>query len=398
MSTQPILYTQNLEKRRVAQKVQDLPPSGIRRFFDIVAETPGVISLGVGEPDFVTPWHICEAGIHALETGWTSYTANQGMTPLRKAISKFMRQQFGVEYNPQSEILVTVGGSEAIDLACRAVLEPGDEAIVLQPSFVSYAPMVTMAGGVPVPVYCYAANRFLPTQSAIESAVTPRTKMLMINFPNNPTGVALDRSTFDKIVNVVLEYDLLLVSDEVYVPLSYDEEPLSFCTASEIRDRLILLHGFSKAWAMTGWRLGFALAPADIIAAMNKIHQYSIMCTSTIAQLAAIEALEHGEEAALAMKREYDRRRRYVTHALNEMGLPTVEPKGAFYVFPDIRGTGLTSEEFALGLLKEEKVAVVPGTAFGECGEGHIRCSYASSMEALRKAMERIKSFVGRHS
>ncbi|HQO37043.1 MAG TPA: aminotransferase class I/II-fold pyridoxal phosphate-dependent enzyme, partial [bacterium] len=231
-----------------------------------------------------------------------------------------------------------------------------------------------------------------------ESAITPRTKMLMVNFPNNPTGAALDRSTFDKIVNVVLEYDLLLVSDEVYVPLSYDEEPFSFCTVPEIRDRLILLHGFSKAWAMTGWRLGFALAPADIIAAMNKIHQYTVMCTSTMAQLAAIEALEHGEEATLAMKREYDRRRRYVTHALNEMGLPTVEPKGAFYVFPNIRGTGLSSEDFALGLLKEEKVAVVPGPAFGECGEGHIRCSYASSMEALRKAMERMKSFVGRHA
>ncbi len=398
MSTQPIPYPEKVGKRRIAQKVQDLPPSGIRRFFDIVAETPGVISLGVGEPDFVTPWHICEAGIHALETGRTAYTPNQGMTPLRKAIGKFIQQQFQVEYSPQSEVLVTVGGSEAIDLACRAVLEPGDEAIVLQPSFVSYAPMVTMAGGVPVPVYCYAANRFLPTQSAIESAITPRTKMLMVNFPNNPTGAALDRSTFDKIVNVVLEYDLLLVSDEVYVPLSYDEEPFSFCTVPEIRDRLILLHGFSKAWAMTGWRLGFALAPADIIAAMNKIHQYTVMCTSTMAQLAAIEALEHGEEATLAMKREYDRRRRYVTHALNEMGLPTVEPKGAFYVFPNIRGTGLSSEDFALGLLKEEKVAVVPGPAFGECGEGHIRCSYASSMEALRKAMERMKSFVGRHA
>jgi aminotransferase len=247
-----------------------------------------------------------------------------------------------------------------------------------------------------VAVPCLAANSFLPTRSAIEAAITPRTRLLIINFPNNPTGAALDRSTFRKIVEVVLNHDLLLLSDEIYVPLSYMEEVFSFCTVPEIRDHLILVHGFSKGWAMTGWRLGFTAGPEDIIAAMTKIHQYCIMCAPTMSQLAGIEALEHGQEEALAMKREYDRRRRYVTHALNEMGLPTVEPKGAFYVFPDIRGTGLSSEEFAVRLLEEERVAVVPGSAFGACGEGYVRCSYASSIEALRQAMGRMKDFVGR--
>lgn len=398
MSTRPIPSSETLKRRRVATAVEMLPPSGIRKFFDLVTETPGVISLGVGEPDFVTPWHICEVGIHALETGWTSYSPNKGFPRLRQAISGFFQDQFGVRYDPETQILATVGGSEAIDLACRAVLEPGDEVIVLQPCFVSYMPLVTLAGGVPVAVPCLAANSFLPTRSAIEAAVTSRTRMLIINFPNNPTGAALDRSTFRKLVEVVLDNDLLLLSDEIYVPLSYTDEPFSFCTVPEIRDRLILIHGFSKGWAMTGWRLGFSAGPEDIIAAMTKIHQYSIMCASTIAQLAGTEALEHGHEEALAMKREYDRRRRYVTHALNEMGLPTVEPKGAFYVFPEIRGTGLSSEEFAVRLLEEQRVAVVPGTAFGQCGEGYLRCSYASSMEVLREAMSRMKGFVARQT
>ncbi|MFH1741940.1 MAG: aminotransferase class I/II-fold pyridoxal phosphate-dependent enzyme [bacterium] len=397
MSTQPVFTTNDSEPRRVASMVAALPPSGIRRFFDLVSETPGVVSLGVGEPDFVTPWHIREAGIHALETGRTSYTPNQGMTALRRAISKYLQEQFDVLYDPAKEIVVTVGGSEAIDLGCRAVLEPGDEAIVLQPSFVSYMPLVTLAGGVPIAVACQAANDFLPTRSAIEAVITDKTRMLIANFPNNPTGAALDRATFHKIAETVLDNDLLLMADEVYVPLSYTEDVFSFCTVPEIRNRLLLVHSFSKAWAMTGWRLGFCAGPADIIAAMTKIHQYTIMCTPIVAQLAAIEALENGLEETLAMRREYDRRRRYITHSLNEMGLPTVEPTGAFYVFPDIRGTGFSSEAFAMRLLEEERVAVVPGPAFGECGEGHVRCSYASSMQTLQEAMKRMKNFVERH-
>jgi len=396
MSTQPLFSTKKPERRWVSRLVEDLPPSGIRKFFDLVVGTPGVISLGVGEPDFVTPWHICEAGIHSLERGHTSYTPNQGLLALRQGISRYLSDEFGVSYDPATEVLVTVGGSEAVDLVCRAVLDPGDEVLVTQPCFVSYTPLVTLAHGTPVVVDCLSENGFLPTRSALDAALSDRTRMLIVNFPNNPTGAGLDRATFDMIVDFVITNDLLLVSDEVYVPLTYSDEVFTFTQVPELRHRFLLVHSFSKGWAMTGWRMGFCVGPPELTAAMTKIHQYSIMCTPTTAQMAAIEALERGRKEMLAMKREYDRRRRYITKAFNEMGLLTVDPRGAFYVFPEIRNTGLSSEEFAVRLLEEEKVAVVPGTAFGACGEGHVRCSYASSMNDLAEAAARMKRFLDR--
>ncbi len=396
MSSQPILSTNEPERGWVSRMVEDLPPSGIRKFFDLVVGTPGVISLGVGEPDFVTPWHICEAGIHSLERGMTSYTPNQGLLALRQAVSGYLNEEFGVTYSPDTEILITVGGSEAVDLVCRAVLEPHDEAIVTQPCFVAYTPLVSLAHGTPVVVDCFAKDGFLPTRSSLDAAVSERSRILIVNFPNNPTGAGLDRATFEMITEFAIENDLLLVSDEVYVPLTYSDEVFSFTSVPELRHRFLLVHSFSKGWAMTGWRMGFCAGPPELVAAMTKIHQYSIMCTPTTAQMAAIEALARGRKEMLAMKREYDRRRRFIVKSFNELGLKTVDPKGAFYVFPDVRETGLSSEEFALRLLEEERVAVVPGTAFGACGEGHVRCSYASSMDALREAVTRIDKFLKR--
>lgn len=385
-------------KSRINSRIEQTPPSGIRAFFDLVIGRQGVISLGVGEPDFATPWHIREAGIHSLETGRTSYTSNAGLLELREEISFYFQKTTGTVYDPKGEIIVTVGGSEAADLAFRAILEPGDEAIVVDPSFVSYAPLAFMAGGIPVRVPTYPENGFVPTLDDLERAVSPRTKAIIVNYPSNPTGATLTRAQMDTLADFVLRRDLLLISDEIYLPLTYEGEKLSFASRSELRDRLILLHGFSKAWAMTGWRLGIAAGPRDIIEGMTKVHQYCIMCSPTMAQYAAIEALRRGDDEVENMRKEYDRRRRFITHNLNRIGLTCFEPFGAFYVFPSIRKTGLSSMEFAEKLLEEENVAAVPGSAFGECGEGFIRCSYATSLNELREAMQRMERFVSRHS
>ncbi len=394
MVTNPKTIHQTLKKSRINPVVSSLPPSGIRKFFDLVAGKPDVISLGVGEPDFATPWHICEAGINSLELGHTSYSSNNGIPQLREEIAAYLQKQNNVTYNPQDEILITVGGSEALDLSFRSILEPGDELIIVDPSFVSYAPLVTLSGGVPIRIPTTMENHFLPLKSDLEKVVSPKTKGMIINYPNNPSGAMLSRSQTTEIAEFIIDSDLILISDEIYHPLTYDEEPLSFSSVPELKDRLLLLHGFSKAWAMTGWRLGFAAGPNDILSMMTKIHQYSIMCAPTTAQEAAIEALRHGDEEVERMKKEYDSRRRYITHHFNRIGLDCLLPKGAFYAFPSIKRSGLSSQVFAEQLLEKENVAVVPGDAFGECGEGHIRCSYATSLNDLKEAIRRIERFL----
>ena len=386
-----------VSRRRINPKVEALPPSGIRRFFDLVANTTGVISLGVGEPDFRTPWHICDAGIHSYEIGHTSYTSNSGILLLREVLSEYLKRKLHCEYDPQDELLITVGGSEALDLTFRALLEPGDEVLIIDPSFVSYGPLTLLAHGVPVRIPTTAEQGFAPSREQLERAITPQTRALLVNYPNNPTGAVLSREQAQGIADFVQRHNLFLISDEIYLPLSYGGDKVSFTGFPELHDRLVLIHGFSKAWAMTGWRLGFAAGPRDVIAAMTKIHQYSIMCASTAAQFAAVEALREGDEEVESMRQEYDRRRRFITHHLNRLGLDCYEPQGAFYVFPSIRCTGLSSEDFALNLLEEEKVAVVPGTAFGACGEGYIRCSYATALEELRQAVVCLERFLTRH-
>ncbi|MEW6235933.1 MAG: aminotransferase class I/II-fold pyridoxal phosphate-dependent enzyme [Candidatus Omnitrophota bacterium] len=395
MATYPTPIHSAPEPRpRVNRQVLELPPSGIRVFFDLVAGKPGVVSLGVGEPDFSTPWHICEAGIYSLERGHTSYTSNSGTPQLREELAVYLQRKFNAVYDPAKEFIITVGGSEALDLAFRSLLEPGDEAIVLDPSFVSYAPLAALAGGTPVCVPSSIENQFLPRLEDLEKAVSPKTRAIIVNYPNNPTGAALNQSQAEEIADFVLRHDLTLISDEIYMELSYEGRPATFTSIPEIRDRLILLGGFSKAWAMTGWRLGFAAGPSDFIAAMTKIHQYSIMCAPTTAQEAAVEALRHGDDEVERMRKEYDARRRYIVHHFNRIGLDCLSPKGAFYVFPSIRSTGLSSQQFAERLLEKENVAVVPGPAFGKCGEGHIRCSYAASFEDIQEAIQRIERFI----
>ncbi len=388
------LPTRSVRRSLVNSQVERMAPSGIRRFFDLVMSKEGVVSLGVGEPDFATPWHICEAGIHSLEKGHTSYTSNSGMLELREEVSAYFEKTCGQTYDPVSEILITVGGSEALDLSFRVLLEPGDEAIVVDPSFVSYAPLAELAGGKVIRVPTLAENGFTPDQQDLEKAVSPATRVMILNYPNNPTGAALTRERVEEISEFVIRHDLILISDEIYLPLSYEIEPTSFASLPELRERLILLHGFSKAWAMTGWRLGVAAGPAEAIAGMTKVHQYSIMSSPTTAQFAAIEALRHGDEEVERMRKEYDRRRRYFVHHLNRIGLDCFTPTGAFYAFPCIRSTGMTSLEFAEKLLDQENVAVVPGTAFGECGEGYVRCSYATSLDQLREAIHRMGKFI----
>lgn len=388
--------TTTTKKQRAGlnETVETMPQSGIRVFFDLVANTPGVISLGIGEPDFVTPWHICETGVHALETGWTSYTSNQGRPELLQAMSEYLKETRGVEYDPATQILATVGGSEAIDLAFRAILDPGDEVIVVEPAFVSYAPLVRMAGAVPVLVQAEEKDGFLPPIDAIDRAVTPRTKLLVINYPNNPTGAALDQESRVALEELVLRRGLILLSDELYTPLTYEREPISMAEGGALADHLLLVHGFSKAWAMTGWRLGFVSGPEDLIDGMSRVHQYGLMCAPTVAQCAAIEALKRGHDDVEKMRREYDRRRRFILKRLEQIGLPTCRPNGAFYVFPRVDGTGLTGEEFSHKLLESEKVAVVPGSAFGCQSDGFVRCSYATSMEQLHLATDGIERFV----
>lgn len=382
------------KRRRINSTVASLPPSGIRKFFDLVMGRSGVISLGVGEPDFVTPWHICEAGIHSIETGRTSYTPNNGLPELRARICEYLKTDHNTDYAPDKNVLVTVGGSEALDTAFRALVEPGDEVLVVDPSFVAYAPLAALAGAVPVRVPTGPETGFAPDIDQLKGACSENTRAIIINYPNNPTGAGLNHDQAAKLAEFVLSKGLILISDEIYVPLSYDGASPTFAAFPELKDNLILIHGFSKAWAMTGWRLGFAAGPVDLIDGMKKIHQYSLMCASTASQYAALEALKHGASQVEVMRKEYDARRRFVVHHFNRIGLDCLLPRGAFYVFPSIQSTGLSSEAFAEGLLERENVAVVPGTAFGACGEGFIRCSYAASMEDLKTAIQRIESFI----
>ncbi|WP_223701521.1 aminotransferase [Sutcliffiella deserti] len=381
-------------KSRIANHVQNLQPSGIRRFFDVAASMEGVISLGVGEPDFVTSWGVREACITSLKNGHTSYTANAGLIELRKEISYYLRQQFEVSYQAEKEIIVTVGASQALDIAIRTIVDPGDEVIVIEPSFVSYAPLVELTGGKAVLVGADSLNGFTVDMAKLEEAITEKTKAILLCFPNNPTGTMLTKNQLLQISHLVEKYDLLVLSDEIYAELCFDQNYTSFATLPEMKERTILISGFSKGFAMTGWRLGFVAGPEDIMEAILKIHQYTMMCASTMAQHGAIEALKNGRDDLEEMKKSYRRRRNYFVASLNELGLPCHLPGGAFYAFPSVQQTGLSSQEFAEKLLMEEKVAVVPGDVFGKSGEGFIRCSYASSMEQLQEAIKRMERFV----
>ena len=383
---------------RVAPLVRDLPRSGIRDFFDIVATRDDVISLGIGEPDFVTPWHIREAAIASLERGATHYTSNLGLAELRKAICRYVARSYpGLSYDWRTETLVTVGVSEALDAVIRAVVSPGDEVLFHEPCFVAYAPIIRLAQGVPVPVETHAENEFRLTRDALEAAVTPRTKALLINFPCNPTGAVLDVESARMVADFVREHDLLLISDEVYSELTYDVPRFSPMQVESIRDQAVFLSGFSKAWAMTGFRLGFVCAPHDILEAAMKVHQYAIMCAPVGSQKAAIEAMDNGWDDIETMRGSYLNRRNLIWSAFRNMGVPCFKPQGAFYAFPDITCTGLSSYDFARKLLDEEAVACIPGSAFGACGEGYVRCSYATDIEQLREAMLRFSRFVERN-
>lgn len=374
--------------------LQDLKPSGIRKFFDIAAEMEEVISLSVGEPDFSTPWHIRQEGIRTLEKGKTWYSANAGMIELRQAIADHIRQESGVSYDPKSEILVTVGGSEAIDLTFRALVAPGDEVLIPEPSFVCYDPLTRMAGGVPVPLVTRAEEQFRLTPEALRAAITPRTKLLVLPFPNNPTGAIMPREELEKIAAVLRGTDIMVLSDEIYGVLTYGREHTSITQIEGMQERTVLVNGFSKAYAMTGWRLGYACGPAPVMKMLTKLHQFGIMCAPTTAQYAAIEAMRNGAEDVVTMRREYDMRRRFIVDGLRKLGLDCFEPEGAFYVFPSIQSTGLTSDEFCRRLLEEKHVAVVPGNAFGSCGEGYVRISYCYSLKHITEALRRMGAFL----
>ncbi|MCL5057209.1 MAG: aminotransferase class I/II-fold pyridoxal phosphate-dependent enzyme [Actinobacteria bacterium] len=381
---------------RINPVVRGIPPSGIRKFFDMVTEMKGVISLGVGEPDFVTPWHIREGCIYSLEKGYTMYTSNQGLLELREEIVRDLDISYSVTYDARREILITVGVSEGLDLAIRALVSPGDEVLIPEPSYVSYAPTTTLAGGVPVTMPTTVENDFRLTAEIVEKRITPRTKILLLCYPNNPTGAVLRRRDMLEIAEVVRHHDLIVISDEIYDKLTYVGSHTCFPSIPGMQDRTVLLNGFSKAYAMTGWRIGYAAANPYFIEAMNKIHQYGILCAPITAQMAALEALKNGRDGMVRMVQQYNRRRHMVMQSFKEMGLHCFEPGGAFYAFPDIIPTGLAAEEFAERLLREEKVAVIPGNAFGPSGEGFVRCSYAASMEDLGEAFRRMTSFVRR--
>lgn len=378
----------------ISEKIANIKPSGIRKFFDLVSEMKDVISLGVGEPDFETPWHIRDEGIYAFEKGKTFYTSNSGLKDLRYEISNYIYRKHKAIYDPMSEILVTVGGSEAIDIGLRAVLNEGDEVIIPQPSYVSYEPCTILAGGVPTIVELKQENEFRLTAEELQNAITPKTKVVILPYPNNPTGAIMERSDLESISKIIKDNDLLVMSDEIYSELTYKNSHTSIIEIAGMKERTILINGFSKSYAMTGWRLGYACAPKPIIQQMTKIHQYTIMCAPTISQYGAIEALKHGDNDVKQMREAYNQRRRFLMSEFRSIGLECFEPYGAFYVFPCIKEFGMTSEEFATRLLKEEHVATVPGTAFGECGEGYLRLSYAYSMDNLKVAMERIKRFI----
>lgn len=378
----------------IAKKVTDMKPSGIRKFFDIVSEMPDAISLGVGEPDFDTPWHVRDEGIYSLERGRTFYTSNSGLMELRSEICRFTRSHYGVSYEPASEVLITVGGSEAIDIGLRAMLEQGEEVIIPEPSYVSYVPCTIMAGGTPVVVNLKEENEFRLTAEELEAAITPRTKVLILPFPNNPTGAIMERTDLEAIAKLCIEHDIFVLSDEIYAALTYKGEHATIASLPGMKERTILINGFSKAYAMTGWRLGYACGPANIIEQMTKIHQYCIMCAPTTSQYAAVEALRHGDRDVEEMRRAYNERRRFLLHEFKRIGLTCFEPFGAFYVFPSIKEFGMTSDEFCTELLMAKKVAVVPGTAFGDCGEGFVRISYAYSIENLKEAIGRIEEYI----
>lgn len=380
----------------LSQTVVNIKPSGIRKFFDIVSEMKDAISLGVGEPDFDTPWHIRDEGIYSLEKGRTFYTSNSGLKELKQEICTYLKRRIGVEYNYNTDVLVTVGGSEGIDAALRAMLEPGDEVLIPQPSYVSYEPCTLLAGGKPVIINLKAENEFRLTKQELLDSITEKTKILVLPFPNNPTGAIMEKADLEEIAQVIEEKDLFVISDEIYSELTYKGEHVSITSIPGMKERTILINGFSKAYAMTGWRLGYACGPAAIIEQMTKIHQFAIMCAPTTSQYAAVEALRNGDDDVLMMRDAYNQRRRFLMNAFREMGLECFEPFGAFYVFPCIKEFGLTSEEFATRLLQEEKVAVVPGTAFGDCGEGFLRISYAYSIENLKVAIGRMEDFISR--
>jgi len=380
----------------LSKTIVSIQPSGIRKFFDIVSEMKDAITLGVGEPDFDTPWHIRDEGIYSLEKGKTFYTSNAGLKELKIEIDRYLTRRCGVSYDYNNEILVTVGGSEAIDIAMRAMLDPGDEVLIPQPSYVSYEPCCILANGTPVIIELKAENQFRLTAEELEAAITPKTKLLVLPFPNNPTGAIMEKEDLEAVAEVVKKHDLYVISDEIYSELTYKEDTTHVTIASlpGMKERTVLINGFSKAYAMTGWRLGYACGPELIIKQMTKIHQFAIMCAPTTSQYAAVEALKNGDEDVARMREEYNGRRRYLMHRFKEMGLDCFEPFGAFYVFPCIKEFGMTSDEFATELLNAQKVAVVPGTAFGACGEGFIRISYAYSLDVLRKAMDRIEVFI----
>lgn len=380
----------------LADKIVDIKPSGIRKFFDIVNEMEDAISLGVGEPDFDTPWHIRDEGIYSLEKGRTFYTSNAGLKELRKEISNYVERSQGVHYDEMHEILVTVGGSEAIDLALRAMINPGEEVLIPQPSYVSYEPCAVLADAEPVIIELKEENEFRLTAQELRDAITDKTKILILPFPNNPTGAIMEKKDLEEIAEIIREKDIFVITDEIYAELSYKEKHVSIISLPEMRERTVYINGFSKAYAMTGWRLGYACAPAQIMEQMVKIHQFAIMCAPTTSQYAAVEALRNGDEDVAQMREAYNQRRRFLMNAFHEMGLQCFEPYGAFYVFPCIKEFGMTSDEFATRLLMEEKVAVVPGTAFGGCGEGFLRISYAYSLDSLKTAMGKIAHFVGK--
>lgn len=382
----------------LSQKIQTVEPSGIRKFFDIVSEMKDAISLGVGEPDFDTPWHIREEGIYSLEHGRTFYTSNAGLKELKEEVAKYLSRRFSLTYDPRHEIMITVGGSEAIDAAFRAMLDPGDEVLIPQPCYVSYEPCVVLAGGKPVIIELQEKDEFKLTREQLLSSITEKTKILVLPFPNNPTGAIMTKEDLEEIVDVIIEKDLYVISDEIYSELTYNRNHVSIASFPGMLKRTVLINGFSKSYAMTGWRLGYACAPKVILEQMLKIHQYAIMCAPTTSQYAAVEALRNGDEDVAKMREAYNQRRNYLMKAFKEMGLQCFEPFGAFYVFPSIQKFGMTSDEFATKLLQEEKIAVVPGTAFGKSGEGFVRISYAYSIDDLKEALSRIERFIERHT
>ncbi|MCX6004445.1 MAG: aminotransferase class I/II-fold pyridoxal phosphate-dependent enzyme [Chloroflexi bacterium] len=385
----------NIKRDYISQRAREISPSGIRKFFDLLASMDGAISLGVGEPDFVTPWPIREAGIFALEKGFTMYTSNRGILELREALSRYHQRFYNVNYDPHSEILITTGSSEALDLAFRATIDPGDEVIITDPHYVAYPVCISLPGGIPVTVPTYEINDFKILPAEIQKKITPKTKAILLSFPCNPTGAVMPRELLVEIAELAVKHDLLIVSDEIYARLTYDTEHTCLASLPGMKDRVILIGGFSKAFAMTGWRVGFVAANPEITEAILKVHQYTMMCAPIMAQMAAVEALkETNNQEVEDMLTEYDRRRRFIVKGFRDMGLSCFEPRGAFYSCPCIKLTGLTSEEFADRLLKEEKVAVVPGSVFGKCGEGYIRCCYATSMPEIEEALKRMRRFL----